>query len=491
MRRMSRMADAAECIGAAPVKESYLDAGRVIGAALRNGAEAIHPGYGLLSENAGVRRRLRTRRAGLHRADAGADPPLRPEARGARHRRRLRRAAAARQRAAARSRSARAPRRQRIGYPVMLKSTAGGGGIGMQRCRDEAELARGLSCRRAAQPQQLQGGRPVSRALGRGGAPRRGADLRRRRAAASSRSASATARCSGAIRRSSRRRRRRACRAAVRERLRAAAVRLGEAVNYRSAGTVEFVYDVARAKRPTSSRSTRACRSSIRSPKRSPASISSNGWSAWPPAMASFARPTAASAAPTDGAPKRPCHRGPHLRRGSQQGLPTQRRHADRGGLPADARCDELGRARHRSLAVLRSAARQAHRARRHARRTPSRAWRRRSTRRASPASRPTSTTCGRSSPTTASRRRRADDGVSGRAALRAGDRSTCSRRERTRRCRTIRDGSATGRSACRRPGRWTRSPFASPTASSATPTARPALECTVQGPTLRFNRDA
>ena len=46
------MADEAVLIGAAPVKESYLDAGKILDAARRTGAQAIHPGYGFLSENA-------------------------------------------------------------------------------------------------------------------------------------------------------------------------------------------------------------------------------------------------------------------------------------------------------------------------------------------------------------------------------------------------------------------------------------------------------
>ncbi|MEQ9247748.1 MAG: biotin carboxylase N-terminal domain-containing protein, partial [Nitratireductor sp.] len=45
-----RMADQAVCIGPAPATESYLDGDRIIAAALETAAQAIHPGYGFLSE---------------------------------------------------------------------------------------------------------------------------------------------------------------------------------------------------------------------------------------------------------------------------------------------------------------------------------------------------------------------------------------------------------------------------------------------------------
>jgi acetyl/propionyl-CoA carboxylase alpha subunit len=51
-----READEAVFIGPAPARESYLDARRIIEAAQRTGADAIHPGYGFLSENAGFAR---------------------------------------------------------------------------------------------------------------------------------------------------------------------------------------------------------------------------------------------------------------------------------------------------------------------------------------------------------------------------------------------------------------------------------------------------
>src|SRR4051812_27219206 len=47
-----RFADEAVCVGPAPASESYLSADNVLNAALSTGAEAIHPGYGFMSENA-------------------------------------------------------------------------------------------------------------------------------------------------------------------------------------------------------------------------------------------------------------------------------------------------------------------------------------------------------------------------------------------------------------------------------------------------------
>ena len=77
-------------------------------------------------------------------------------------------------------------------------------------------------------------------------------------------------------------------------------------------------------------------------------------------------------------------------------------------------------------------------------------------------------------------------------SALRAVARSRCSSRARRPPCRTIPAGSATGTSACRRRGRWTRCRFGSPTAlRRQPPTARRRWSARVPGPTLRFNRDA
>ncbi|MFF1567908.1 urea carboxylase [Streptomyces sp. NPDC058293] len=135
-----RLADEAVRLGPAPAKESYLDADLILKAAKDTGAGAIHPGYGFLSEDAGFARRC---------ADAGivfvGPTPEQLELFGAKHT----------ARAAARTAGvplapgtgllpdaqAAVAAAQEIGFPVMLKATGGGGGIGMQACRDADDLA--------------------------------------------------------------------------------------------------------------------------------------------------------------------------------------------------------------------------------------------------------------------------------------------------------------------------------------------------------------
>jgi acetyl-CoA carboxylase, biotin carboxylase subunit len=135
-----READQAVLLGPAPPAESYLDVKRVLEAAARSQAEAIHPGYGFLAENAEfaqavidagmawvgpapdaidamgdkVKARNRMSAAGVPVAPGTTDPVDTVEA----------------------ARTAAAD----IGYPVMVKAAAGGGGIGMSVARDEDEL---------------------------------------------------------------------------------------------------------------------------------------------------------------------------------------------------------------------------------------------------------------------------------------------------------------------------------------------------------------
>jgi urea carboxylase len=239
------LADAAECIGPAPVAQSYLDGGRVIEVARRYDAEAIHPGYGLLSENAEFAAACedtglvfigptaeQIRRFGLkHEARAlaaAAGVALLPGSgllRDAEH---------------ARAEAA------RIGYPVMLKSTAGGGGIGMQRCHDEAALLAAFpAVDRISRSNFSQAGLFVERWVeaARHVEVQIFGDGRGRVVALGDRDCSAQRRNQKVIEEAPAP----DLPAAVRERLHADAVRLGETVSYRSAGTVEFVYDTARA----------------------------------------------------------------------------------------------------------------------------------------------------------------------------------------------------------------------------------------------------
>ncbi|CAN5533406.1 urea carboxylase [soil metagenome] len=133
------MADEAVCIGPATAAESYLRGNVIVETALKTGAEAMHPGYGFLSENPEFAQMC---------ADAGiafiGPTPAQMRSLGLKHTAReiakecgvplspgtdlLETPEAAL--AAARS----------IGLPVMLKATAGGGGIGMRLCRAESEL---------------------------------------------------------------------------------------------------------------------------------------------------------------------------------------------------------------------------------------------------------------------------------------------------------------------------------------------------------------
>ena len=150
--RHVRMADAAVAIGPSPAAESYLRIDRIIAAARATGADAVHPGYGFLSENPALASACRdagltfvgptaevialmgsktAARAAAIRAGVpvvpgtdralGADVPVEEIARLARE----------------------------VGYPVMIKAVAGGGGKGMRIVTTEAELTGALRAARS------------------------------------------------------------------------------------------------------------------------------------------------------------------------------------------------------------------------------------------------------------------------------------------------------------------------------------------------------
>jgi acetyl-CoA carboxylase biotin carboxylase subunit len=135
-----QMADEAVPVGPAPSRESYLSIERVLQAARSTGADAIHPGYGFLSENAefanacegaGIKfvgpagpaiEQMGSKTAARRVAIAAGAPVVPGTEQGIRDFGEARKTAAG------------------IGYPVLLKAAAGGGGKGMRRVDGEAEL---------------------------------------------------------------------------------------------------------------------------------------------------------------------------------------------------------------------------------------------------------------------------------------------------------------------------------------------------------------
>ncbi len=139
-----RMADEAEHIGAAPSPESYLRIDRLIEAARKHGAEAIHPGYGFLSEDAEFAEACETAGIKFIGPSSASIRALGSKIDG----RRLAKAAGApvvpgRNEPVSSYDQARAIAGE-IGYPVLLKAVAGGGGKGMRRVDSEAGLESSL-----------------------------------------------------------------------------------------------------------------------------------------------------------------------------------------------------------------------------------------------------------------------------------------------------------------------------------------------------------
>ncbi len=141
----TRAFDEVVCIGPAPPSESYLRMERIVQAALQTHASAIHPGWGFLAENARFARLVRQHgiafvgpsaraielmgtKSPAKRAMKAAGLPAIPGSDGP--------LASAEEAAAC---------AQDIGYPVLLKADAGGGGRGMRRCQHEAELREAFS----------------------------------------------------------------------------------------------------------------------------------------------------------------------------------------------------------------------------------------------------------------------------------------------------------------------------------------------------------
>ncbi len=132
-------ADEAICIGEAPASQSYLNIDKIISAAKESGADAIHPGYGFLSENASFSQRCKEDgvifigpsadsidamgdKISARRVMIEAGVPVVPGTSANLHEEDLVKVC------------------REIGYPVILKASAGGGGRGMRVVREESEL---------------------------------------------------------------------------------------------------------------------------------------------------------------------------------------------------------------------------------------------------------------------------------------------------------------------------------------------------------------
>ncbi|AJC80917.1 urea carboxylase protein [Rhizobium etli bv. phaseoli str. IE4803] len=238
------MADEAVRLGPPPASESYLNVDAVIAACRATGAEAVHPGYGFLSENIDFAERLAAEGIAFigPRAEHLSAFGLKHTARE------LAKASgvpllpgtgllASAEKALSAA--------EEIGYPVMLKSTAGGGGIGMQLCADPESLKasfesvqrtarasfgdarvyieRFVAEARHVEVQIFGDGKGNVIALG-----ERDCSLQRRNQKVVEETPAP------------------GLSTAIRGRLHKAAVDLGASVSYESAGTVEFIYDPLR-----------------------------------------------------------------------------------------------------------------------------------------------------------------------------------------------------------------------------------------------------
>ncbi len=142
-------ADEAYHIGPAPAAESYLRIDKILDVAQRTGAEAIHPGYGFLSENAKFAQAC---------ADAGVKfigpTPASMEMMGSKTRARQAMEKAGIPTVPGTSRGLDSPEQaeqvaEKIGYPVMLKAAAGGGGKGMRLVHSREQLRPALEAARS------------------------------------------------------------------------------------------------------------------------------------------------------------------------------------------------------------------------------------------------------------------------------------------------------------------------------------------------------
>jgi len=144
-----KLADTSVCIGPGPVGESYLVVENILAAARESGAEAIHPGYGFLSENADFARACES--AGLTFIGPGADA-IHLMGNKAEAKRRMIDAGVPcvpGYEGKSQDDDTLIAEAKRIGLPLMVKASAGGGGRGMRLVDDAAEIANAIQLARA------------------------------------------------------------------------------------------------------------------------------------------------------------------------------------------------------------------------------------------------------------------------------------------------------------------------------------------------------
>jgi acetyl-CoA carboxylase biotin carboxylase subunit len=143
-----QLADQAVPIGPAPAVESYLDMARIIRAAQETGAEAIHPGYGFLAENAAFGRLCETEGVVFIGPDAAALELVGDKVRARQTMEKAGIPIIPGMKSVARTPGECAVEARSLGYPVIVKASAGGGGKGMRIVADEAALGPALEAGR-------------------------------------------------------------------------------------------------------------------------------------------------------------------------------------------------------------------------------------------------------------------------------------------------------------------------------------------------------
>ena len=157
--RHVQLADEAVCIGPAPVRESYLNVAALLAAARSTGADAVHPGYGFLSENDGFAQACLDaglvfigpdpqailkmgNKAGAKRLMLAAGVPCVPGYQGTDQ-----------------SDATLLTKAAEIGFPIMVKAAAGGGGRGMRLVEHPQDLAVALASARSGEGSMNVGNR--------------------------------------------------------------------------------------------------------------------------------------------------------------------------------------------------------------------------------------------------------------------------------------------------------------------------------------------